>query len=109
MAVVVFCGCVGEVFVNVLLLVRLAVGDGFGDCVGTPNSTNCKGGIEVSVGSLKSDITSASGGTVVANASESAFCVSTTLKSDTAQHICVDATGQFAEGASGCGAGTACP
>jgi len=81
---------------------------GFDDCIGTPNSTNCKGGIENSVGSLKADTSTAGGGDITAAASASAFCIDTTLKSDTAQRVCVDATGQFKENTLGCGTTTAC-
>ncbi len=68
----------------------------FGTCVTTPNSTNCKGGIENSVTSLKADTTSA-GGTITTTSDASNFCVESPLKSSTTTRICVDEAGQFKE------------
>lgn len=83
----------------------------FGTCVATPNATNCAGGIENSVTSLKTDLTAAGAGTLNANSAASAFCISTTLKSSTATYVCVDATGTFKENTTATcgGAATACP
>jgi prepilin-type N-terminal cleavage/methylation domain-containing protein len=79
-------------------------------CFTTPTSTNCAGGIENSVSSLKTDLTAAGSGTLAANAAASAFCISDTLKSDTTTVVCVDASGQFKQGTGeACGAGTVCP
>jgi type IV pilus assembly protein PilA len=69
----------------------------FSTCVTTPNSTNCKGGIESSVSSLTSDITVA-GGTLTSSSSASAFCLAATLKSDPTSRVRVDQTGTFTEG-----------
>lgn len=82
-------------------------------CLDTPSSTNCEGGVEDSVTSLKSDISTAVGASVDfdANASASEFCISANLKSNTGTYICVDATGEFSEGTSAtCGtSATTCP
>lgn len=86
---------------------------GFGLCVGSANpstDTNCKGGIGPSVESLKNDTVSANNdGSVTSNSSASEFCISTTLKSNTDTHVCVDDTGAFKEGVAGCGTGVSCP
>ncbi len=87
---------------------------GFGTCVGssTPSTdTNCKGGIGPSVESLKNDTISANGlvGSLVSNSTAAEFCISTTLKSNSASYVCVDDTGAFKEGTSGCGTGVSCP
>lgn len=83
---------------------------GIDTCIGTPNTTNCVGGIESSVAALNTDLTSAGGGTVAANATATAFCISSTLVSDTSQSFCSDSTGQSEITATGCGAAaTACP
>lgn len=70
-------------------------------------------GIAASVTSLRSDLESATGlaAPLSVNASASAFCISSNLKSNTSSHVCVDATGVFKEGtAATCGAAaTACP
>jgi prepilin-type N-terminal cleavage/methylation domain-containing protein len=79
-------------------------------CYGTPNSTNCAGGIENSVSSLETDLTAAGSGALVSNSNASAFCISDTLKSDSTQILCVDNTGQFKQGtAETCPVGAACP
>ena len=79
-------------------------------CYATPNSTNCAGGIENSVISLKTDLTAAGAVTFVTNSNASAFCISNNLKSDTTQYLCVDNTGQFKPGTNeSCGAATVCP
>lgn len=83
---------------------------GFNTCITTPNTTNCKGAIDASITSLKADTNSANNNaTITSNASASAFCVSTTLKSATATNVCVDASGAFKEGASVCNASAVCP
>jgi len=70
---------------------------GLDGCLDAPSTTTCSGGIEDSVRSLRSDLTSAVGGTadLDVNADSSNFCISHNLKSDTANYICVDATGAF--------------
>lgn len=69
---------------------------GFDTCVdGT--SGDCEGGIAASVAALVSDIAVAGDGALNANASATAFCVSTTLKSDTDRFVCADSTGAFKE------------
>lgn len=71
-------------------------------------------GIAASVTSLRSDLETAVGATALnfdVNATASAFCVSSNLKSNTGSFVCVDATGIFKEGATAtCGtAATVCP
>jgi len=79
-------------------------------CFATPTSGNCAGGIEASVTSLKTDLVAAGSPTLTANAAASAFCISGTLKSDSTQVICVDASGQFKSNTNeACGAATVCP
>ncbi|MBI3250547.1 MAG: type II secretion system protein [Candidatus Andersenbacteria bacterium] len=73
------------------------------------STTNCTSTeIDSSVDALLEDTTDA-GGAIVTNAASDAFCISSTLKSNSAQHVCVDASGQFEEGTAGCGTATACP
>ncbi|MEX1997893.1 MAG: prepilin-type N-terminal cleavage/methylation domain-containing protein [Candidatus Andersenbacteria bacterium] len=67
---------------------------GFATCFGTPNATNCKGGIETSVPQLKTDTTSA-GGAMGVQADSSNFCIESNLASLTTSFICVDETGAF--------------
>jgi prepilin-type N-terminal cleavage/methylation domain-containing protein len=77
-----------------------------------PTAANCHGGIVDSVTSLRSDLESATGaGTpLIVNATASAFCISSKLKTNTDSYVCVDATGEFKEGtAYTCGTATACP
>lgn len=84
--------------------------DDVGACLeGT--ASECQGGIETSVSTLNSDIDSAGGGDVEANASDTAFCVSAALVSDATSHICADSTGiTRTVSPSGCGTtATACP
>lgn len=92
---------------------NLSGGKNLDTCFTTPNSTNCAGGTENSVSSLKSDMASAvgTGAAFNANASASAFCISHNLKSDSSTYVCVDATGEFKEStAANCGASaTTCP
>jgi prepilin-type N-terminal cleavage/methylation domain-containing protein len=83
---------------------------GIDTCIGTPNATNCAGGIETSITTLNADIATAGGGVIAANANATAFCVSSALVSDATQHICADSTGITSTVATGCGAAaTACP
>ena len=83
---------------------------GIDTCIGTPNATNCSGGIETSIAALNTDIASAGGGVVAANAAATVFCISSTLVSDTSQNFCSDSTGQAKTSTTGCGAtATACP
>lgn len=85
---------------------------GLNTCFTTPSSSNCVGGIEDSVISLRSDLESATGVAtpLTVNAGASAFCISSRLKTNTDSYVCVDASGEFKEGtAYACGSGTACP
>lgn len=77
----------------------------FGTCIGTPNATNCAGGIEDSVTSLTADTEEANGAVAVTAASDASdFCVSSPLRSVAATIVCVDASGTFTEGAQSCNA-----
>lgn len=86
---------------------------GLGTCLGSPSSGNCAGGIETSVASLKSDISSAvDTPDFTANSSADEFCISSNLKSAATQFVCVDASGEFIEGLAAtadCDTATACP
>ncbi len=87
---------------------------GLDTCFDSPDSSNCVGGIEDSVTSLRSDLASAVGTTALdfdTNASSSAFCISSNLKTSTDSYICVDSSGEFTESATAtCGdSATACP
>ena len=83
--------------------------NGVEPCIEGPTDTTCTSAeINTSVTSLDADTTSA-GGTLVTNSDTDEFCISSNLKSDTASYVCVDATGQFAEGTAGCGTATVCP
>lgn len=81
----------------------------FDTCITTPNTTNCKGGIDASVLALKNDTLSANGGNaLVADVSGSNFCVHSVLKSSSANKVCVDSSGKFTESTGSCAAGV-CP
>lgn len=72
-------------------------------CLGSPSATTCKGGIEASVGNLRTDLQSAQGGTLSLTSASGAsgFCIDANLKSIPTNKICVDATGIFKEGSTG--------
>jgi prepilin-type N-terminal cleavage/methylation domain-containing protein len=88
-----------------------ATGKSFETCVDTPSTTNCAGGIDADVTALKADTSIANGAAAIAvNASGQTFCMSTTLNSDTAQHLCIDGSGVSKKAATGCGTTLfACP
>lgn len=80
-------------------------------CLEGASATTCTT-LEISnnVTTLLSDTDDANGaGTLVTNGDSGSFCISTTLRSDTTSHVCVDDSGAFAEGTAGCGTGTSCP
>jgi len=81
----------------------------FDTCVSA--ATGCAGGITASVSALVSDVTAAgsSGVTATLNGTDSSFCVSAPLKSDSATKVCADSSGAFKEStAATCAAGV-CP
>lgn len=66
----------------------------FGTCIATPNTTNCKGGIDSEVTALKTDTTSA-GGSVAGLSDSDEFCLESVMRS--AAFACFDETGQYQE------------
>ncbi len=91
--------------------VKASAGDVEACFTGTASSTNCgNASILANVTSIRNDL-GASGlnTTVVADATASAYCVSSTLKSDTTMRYCVDSTGKTAASTTAICASTACP
>lgn len=65
----------------------------FGACA-SGTTSNCKGDIEDSILSLRTDTASA-GGAVTAVSNTDSFCVESALKSSATSFVCVDQTGEF--------------
>ena len=83
--------------------------NGFATCFATPNSTNCKGGIENSIPQLTTDTSAAySGSTLTVTADDSNFCIEAILNAG-GSRVCVDESGTFdtANTAAACTAATA--
>jgi len=83
-----------------------------GTCFTTPSLANCNSdnGMVTSVTNLKSDITAAGGGSLSVGVTNTGFCVSAPLKTNTTKFACMDSTGVYKQSTSACVAGgTACP
>lgn len=70
-------------------------------CIQAPSSTTCKGNIDGQVATLVADTNTANATansvSAQSNATGTAFCIISNLKSNTNTHVCVDSTGQFKE------------
>jgi prepilin-type N-terminal cleavage/methylation domain-containing protein len=77
---------------------------GLDTCLSTPNSTNCVGGIEDEVISLRAALTEAHLGgaahVLETRSDDDDFCVSSALPPDSTVHVCIDASGVMVEGTS---------
>jgi prepilin-type N-terminal cleavage/methylation domain-containing protein len=88
---------------------------GWNTCITTPTDANCgnDGTTFTSVNQLKTDVTSAGGTLTVSTGDASHYCMSTPLKSSATKILCVDNTGAYKEGTTGCTAAAtsaaACP